>query len=141
MESIGRSREAGMSALEVVLLAPFIIAFIMVLVYFGILVDANGSAQGVARDAARMGSLQRDWRSALNAANQAAQADDVGGACPASWHIDPVDAATKDFSTQFAPGQLYTVKLTCTVSWAGLPDKTFVIYATAPLDFFRRTAP
>ena len=143
-----RDREAGMSVLEVVLLAPFIIGFIMLLVGFGVLVDARGTIQGAARDAARMGSLQRDDGSANSAATSAAQADGLDGLCNGAngWHLDQIDPDTKAQTNAFAPGELYTVRITCDVSlgalnWFNIGDKTFVTDATAPLDVFRRTTP
>lgn len=139
-----RSREAGISVIEVVILTPVVIGFVMLLVCLGVLVDARGNIQGAARDAARSGSLQRDDGSALDAATQAARADGMDGTCNGGWGIIQVDPTTGVATDAFAPGELYTVQITCTVSlgglnWFGLPDKTFVIEATAPLDFFRRT--
>jgi Flp pilus assembly protein TadG len=133
-----RDRESGMSTVEVVLLAPLVIGFVMVLVVFGELVNTRGTVQGAARDAARMGSLQRDDGTANRSAYNAAVAD-LGGTCnagPAS--VVQVDPATKGPSTQFAPGELYTVKVTCAVNWFGVGE-TFVSYFSAPLDVFRRT--
>jgi Flp pilus assembly protein TadG len=129
-------REAGMSTLEVVLLAPLVIGFVLVLVGFGILVNARGTVQGAARDAARMGSLQRSYASANNTARQTADTD-LGNTCN-SKIIAPVTTAGA-----FAPGQLYTIKVTCVVSLAGLNwfpiTQTITSTSTAPLDTFRRT--
>jgi Flp pilus assembly protein TadG len=134
--------ESGMSIIEVVLLAPLVIGFIMFLVCFGVLVDARGTVQGAARDAARMGSLQRDDVSANAAAQQAAQTD-LGNTC-SSYAVTQVDATTKVSYTGFVPGELYTIKVSCVVdltglNWFGLPAQTVVSYSTAPLDVFRRT--
>lgn len=136
-----RDREAGMSVLEVVLLAPLVIGFVLFLVGFGMLVDARGTVQGAARDAARMGSLQHDYTSANRAAQQAGFTD-LGNTCNAgtasSKRVDPVTGAGA-----FAPGQLYTIRVTCTVSMAGFSwfplTDTIVSYSTAPLDTFRRS--
>jgi Flp pilus assembly protein TadG len=134
-------REGGMSALEVVLLAPLVIGFVLVLVGFGVLVDARGTVQGAARDAARMGSLQRDYVSA-NAAARNTAFTDLGNTCNAGTSgarkVDPVTT-----SADFGPGQFYTIRVTCTVSLSGLNwfplTETIVSYSTAPLDTFRRT--
>lgn len=136
--------EHGMSALEVVLLAPLVIGFIMVLVSFGILVNARGNVQGAARDAARMGSLQRDYQDASKQA-QAAAAADLGNTCaggPVATQVDSNNVAIP--SQDFAHGGLYTVKVTCVVSLAGLDwfslgNQTITAYSTAPLDTYRRT--
>jgi len=141
-----RPREAGISMIEVVILTPLVIGFVMVLVGLGVLVDARGNIQGAARDAARSGSLERDYTSALDAAQKAAAADGMAGTCTGGWSIDEVDPRSGASTTAFAAGELYTVQITCNVSlggldWFNLGTKTFVIEATAPLDFFRRSTP
>lgn len=134
-----------MSALEVVLLAPLVIGFVMFLVTFGVLVDARGTVQGAARDAARAGSLQRDDRTANTTALATALAD-LGNTCsggrPTVVQVNPI-TKTAPYNA-FAPGQLYTIKVTCTVSlgglnWFRIANKTIVSYSAAPLDTFRRT--
>jgi Flp pilus assembly protein TadG len=138
------ARESGLSIVEVVLLAPLVIGFVMFLVYFGVLVDARGTVEGAARDAARAGSLQRDSHAALVAAEQAAD-HDLGNTCTtAPPYATQVDPNTKAKSNAFAPGDLYTIKVTCTVTlrelnWFNLGNQTIVSYSTAPLDVFRRT--
>jgi Flp pilus assembly protein TadG len=132
-----------MSTLEVVLLAPLVIGFVMFLVCFGVLVDARGTVQGAARDAARMGSLQRDDATANNSAYAAAAAD-LGNTCSGAFQVQQVDPDSKVPTTAFAAGQLYTIKVTCTVSLTGLDwftigSQTIVSYSAAPLDVFRRT--
>src|SRR3954470_18998147 len=67
--------DRGLSSIEVVILAPIMILFILVLVAFGQLVDGRGAVDGAARDAARAGSLQRDAVSAMEQASAAARAD------------------------------------------------------------------
>ena len=61
--------------IEVVILAPVMILFILVLVAFGQLVDGRGAIDGAARDAARAGSLQKDQGTAMAEARKAAAAD------------------------------------------------------------------
>lgn len=146
MRRVRRERDAegehGMSALEVVLLAPLVIGFIMVLVCFGVLVNARGDVQGAARDAARAGSLQRDYKAALAAATSAAAAD-LGGVCSGGSQVDEVDPVSEVSSQSFVSGGLYTIQVTCTVSlsgldWFDLGDRTITAYSTAPLDTYRR---
>lgn len=127
--------EHGMSALEVVLLAPLVIGFIMVLVCFGILVNARGNVQGAARDAARMGSLQRNGTSASTAASDTA-ATELRGTCSTT--------TTTVLSKGFTAGGLFTIEVACTVSlsgldWFSLGNQTVTAYSTAPLDTYRRT--
>jgi Flp pilus assembly protein TadG len=131
-----------MSALEVVLLAPLVIGFVLVLVGFGVLVDARGSVAGAARDASRMGSLQRDAVSADSAAQAVAQSE-LAKVC-SSVVFEQIDPVSKTRSQVFTPGTLYTVRVSCTVSlaginWANLGSQTIVCDATSPLDQFRRS--
>jgi Flp pilus assembly protein TadG len=136
-------REAGMSALEVVLLAPLVIGFIMMLVVFGVLVNARGNVQGAARDAARMGSLQRDYRTAQRTA-QSTAASELAKTCPGATaeQVNPANVALPD--NDFTAGGLFTIKVVCTIplsglDWFSLGSKTVTAYSTAPLDTFRRT--
>lgn len=129
-------REAGVSTLEVVLLAPLVIGFLMFLVCFGLLVNMRGTVQGAARDAARAGSLQRDETTANAAALAAAQAD-LRNTCY-SYNVAPVAP------TDFVAGGLYTVRVTCVASlsgldWFNLGNQTITATSAAPLDTFRRT--
>jgi hypothetical protein len=117
----------------------------MILVCFGVLVDARGTVQGAARDAARMGSLQRDDGSALVAAQQAATAD-LGNTCstpPLVQQVDPNTKAPYTGVAPFVPGELYTIEVSCVIdlgglNWFFLPPQTVNSYSTAPLDVFRR---
>ncbi len=141
---LNRDRAAGISTLEVVLLAPLVIGFIMVLVCFGVLVNARGNVQGAARDAARMGSLQRDDKSAQDAA-QSTAAGELGNTCsatPIATQVSSKDTQLPD--NAFTAGGLFTIKVSCVVSlsgldWFSLGDHTITAYSTAPLDTFRRT--
>src|SRR3954465_15109055 len=67
--------DRGLSTVEVVILAPVMILFILVLVAFGQLVDGRGALDGPARAAARRGSIQKDHVAAIAEAKKAAQAD------------------------------------------------------------------
>lgn len=138
-----RGDEAGMSALEVVLLSPLVIGFIMMLVIFGVLVNARGNVQGAARDAARMGSLQRDYQAAQGTAQDTA-ATELAKTCPGAiaTQVNPNNVALPD--NNFAAGGLFTIKVSCTIpltglDWFSLGSHTIVAYSTAPLDTFRRT--
>lgn len=132
--------EAGVSTIEVVLLAPVLIVFILFIVSLGLVVDAKGQAYGAARDAARAGALQRHYDAATRA-SQAAAAADLGNQCqggPVLVHSPPAS---------FAAGELFVVEVRCNVSLRGLnllglgPSKLVVARAAAPLDTYRRTGP
>lgn len=130
-----RSGDRGMSSIEVVILAPVILLFILVLVAFGQLVDGRGAVDGAARDAARAGSLQRSLTSAMDQAKLAAN-DDLDGTCVSGTitvHRGP---------GQFEPGGLFTVIVSCQIRGLGSLGldihKTVTSQASSPLDPFRR---
>ncbi len=128
--------DAGLSTIEVVILAPLILLFILVIVAFGLLVDGRGSVDGAARDAARAGSLQRDEASAMSQAQAAADAD-LGDTCSG-----PV--TVRKISTGFQAGGLFTVEVSCKVrglAMLGLNVPTQLTgRSSAPLDPYRRAA-
>jgi hypothetical protein len=125
--------DTGISSIEVVILAPVMILFILVLVAFGQLVDGRGTLDGAARDAARAGTLQRDSGSALAQARIAAQAD--------TGHICQGRPVVRSLGS-FQPGGLYTVQVSCTIralNSLGLPiRKRMTAQATSPIDPYRR---
>ncbi|MDF2258403.1 TadE/TadG family type IV pilus assembly protein [Streptantibioticus ferralitis] len=128
--------DAGLSTIEVVILAPVMMLFILVLVAFGLLVDGRGAVDSAARDAARAGSLQRDEASAMSQAQSAAQAD-LSGTCSGSVTVRKV-------SSGFQAGGLFTVEVSCQVrglTMLGLDVGTELTgRSTAPLDPYRRAA-
>ncbi|UQA93747.1 pilus assembly protein [Streptomyces halobius] len=126
--------DQGISSIEVVILAPVIILFILVLVAFGQLVDGRGAVDGAARDAARAGSIQRDAPVAMSEAKKAATAD-LTDVCSG-----PV--TVRKASAGFKAGGLFTVEVSCEIrglSMLGLNIPTNLTgRATSPLDPFRR---
>ncbi|WP_333750824.1 TadE/TadG family type IV pilus assembly protein [Streptomyces sp. IBSBF 2394] len=128
--------DRGLSTIEVVILAPVMILFILVLVAFGQLVDGRGALDGAARDAARAGSIQKDHGTAIAEAKKAAEANLVD-VCSG-----PVSVVQK--SAGFEPDTLFTVEVSCEVrglASIGLNIPT-TLSATfsSPLDPYRRTA-
>ncbi|CAL9275514.1 hypothetical protein SUDANB5_04021 [Streptomyces sp. SudanB5_2050] len=128
--------DAGLSTIEVVILAPVMILFILVLVGFGQLVDGRGALDGAARDAARAGSIQKDHGTAIAEAKRAAEAN-LADVCSG-----PVSVVQK--SAGFEPDTLFTVEVSCEVrglAMIGLDIPT-TLSATfsSPLDPYRRTA-
>ncbi|MEU4165987.1 TadE/TadG family type IV pilus assembly protein [Streptomyces sp. NPDC026665] len=132
----GHRRDRGLSTIEVVILAPVMILFILVLVAFGQLVDGRGALDGAARDAARAGSIQKDHATAMAEARKAAEAD-LGDICSG-----PVSVTQT--STGFEPDTLFTVEVSCEVrglAMIGLDVPTTLEASfSSPLDPFRRTA-
>lgn len=128
--------DRGLSTVEVVILAPVMIMFILVLVAFGQLVDGRGAIDGAARDAARAGSIQKDRPTAMAEARKAAQAD-LEDVCSG-----PVSVIQT--SQGFEPDTIFTVEVSCEVrglSMLGLNIPTTLSASfSSPLDPFRRTA-
>ncbi|MEU9645142.1 TadE family protein [Streptomyces sp. NPDC048188] len=128
--------DRGLSTVEVVILAPVMILFILVLVAFGQLVDGRGALDGAARDAARAGSIQKDHGTAIAEAKKAAESN-LADVCSG-----PVSVVQK--SPGFEPDTLFTVEVSCEVrglASIGLDIPT-TLSATfsSPLDPYRRTA-
>ncbi|MEU9975889.1 TadE/TadG family type IV pilus assembly protein [Streptomyces sp. NPDC051014] len=132
----GAAHDGGLSTVEVVILAPVMILFILVLVAFGQLVDGRGAADGAARDAARAGSIQKDHGTAMSEARKAADAD-LADVCSG-----PVSVVQT--SQGFEPDSIFTVEVSCQVrglAMLGLDIPTTLTASfSSPLDPFRRSA-
>ncbi|MEV7123727.1 TadE/TadG family type IV pilus assembly protein [Kitasatospora griseola] len=129
--------DAGVSTVEFVLIAPVLMLLVLALIGMGQIIDARGSLDGVARDAARAGSLQRDYRSALAAATSTANRD-AARVC-SGGHVQVSASGT------FAPGGLFTVTLSCRARGVALSKLPMVgdirATSTSPLDVYRRVVP
>ena len=130
----GRVPDAGVSAVEVVLLAPLIIFMILLIVSLGVLVDEHGQVDSAARDAARAGSLQATSAEALRQATLNAQAD-LGGKCDPAVNL--VTPAYTPPGNPGAPGY-YKVTVTCVVDMTGFgifgAKQTITASFSAPVD-------
>ncbi|WNI15965.1 TadE/TadG family type IV pilus assembly protein [Actinacidiphila sp. ITFR-21] len=131
--------DRGLSTIEVVILAPVMILFILVLVAFGQLVGGRGALDGAARDAARAGSLQRERDIALRQAKEAAE-NDLGGTC-----VDGTVSVRQVGDGGFRAGSLFQVRVSCTIRGLGSLgldiDKTLTSTAVSPIDPYHRTVP
>jgi hypothetical protein len=122
-------------AIEMVIMAPILVMFIMVVVAFGRYVSVKGDVEAASRDAVRAATLERDSGDAVNAANATANAS-LGG----RWSCSATDR-----SGTFAAGDTITIRLSCEVPWSGLGliglkgSKTVIATSSAPLDLYRRT--
>lgn len=129
--------DEGVSAIEVVILAPLMFTFILVLVAFGQTVNGRGALDGAARDAARAGSLQRDSSSAMREARKAAEAD-LNGIC-----VNGTVTLANGEGNDFSAGGLFSVTVTCQVrglAMLGLDIRTDMTGQSAsPIDPYRRT--
>jgi hypothetical protein len=127
--------DRGLSTIEVVILAPVMILFILVLVAFGQLVDGRGALDGAARDAARAGSIQKDHATAISEAKKAAQAD-LSDVCSGPVSVVQTSAG-------FEPDTIFSVEVSCQVrglAMLGLDIPTTLKASfSSPLDPFRRT--
>ncbi|MCC9309959.1 pilus assembly protein [Kitasatospora sp. RB6PN24] len=130
-----RRGDAGISSVELVIIAPVLMLLILFLIGFGQIVQARGGLDGAARDASRAGALQRDWGSAVRAAQQAADADAVGVCAGGHVNLDP--------SGNWEPGGMFKVTLTCNAKGLDMLgwrwSKSMTSTSTAPLDTYRRT--
>ncbi|MFG1809016.1 TadE/TadG family type IV pilus assembly protein [Streptomyces sp. NPDC049040] len=133
--SAGTGADTGISTVEIVILAPLLILFILVLVAFGQLVDGRGALDGAARDAARAGSLQSQREDADRAAFAAATSD-LEGICDGAVRM------TTAGTVWSADGGRYAVQLSCkvrglTVVGLNIPT-TMTSQFASPLDYYRR---
>lgn len=130
--------DRGLSTVEVVILAPVMILFILVLVAFGQLVDGRGAVDGAARDAARAGSIQKDHTTAMSEARKAAEAD-LSDVCSGPVAVTQTSAG---FDPDVDP--FFTVEVSCRVrglAMLGLNVPTTLSASfSSPLDPFRRSA-
>lgn len=129
-------RDAGLSTVEVVILTPVMMLFILVLVGLGQLVDGRGAVDGAARDAARAGSMAHgDIGQAMAAAQRSAKAS-LGDTCVSG-------AEVRNSGSTYRPGGIFTVEVTCQVrglAMLGLNiGKDISGRSSAPIDPFKRT--
>jgi hypothetical protein len=125
-------------ALELALLTPLLVAFMMVMVGLGRVVEAQSQVDGAARDAARAASLERTTKNADDAAADAAE-ETLSGR---KWCREQPRTEV-DFS-QWRRGGQVSVAVHCEIDLSGLsligftPTKSMTGTATAPIDTLRR---
>lgn len=129
-------REDGSMAVEVVLMIPILVLFMLLVVAGGRWVSVRADMEAAARDAARAASLERSYDAAYSAAEQSA-----GSALDsfASCRMGDFDGST------FRPGGSVEVTIDCDVpndglGLLGLPGSlSMSASGSAPLDTYRRT--
>lgn len=130
--------DRGLSTIEVVILAPVMILFILVLVAFGQLVDGRGAIDGAARNAARAGSIQKDAGTAMAEAKAAAEAD-LADVCSGPVNVNKTSVG---FEAEVDP--FFTVEVSCKVrglDMIGLDVPTTLTASfSSSLDPYRRSA-
>lgn len=133
--------DRGSYALETAVLAPVLIAILLLMVAFGRVTDAEGSVDAAAHAAARAASLERDATTAQSAAQEAVtrSLDGDGVTCQAS----SVAVDTSGFATDVGEAATVTATIECTANLSdiglpGLPGaKTITSSWTSPIDTYR----
>jgi Flp pilus assembly protein TadG len=127
-------------AIEMVLLTPILIAFVLLVVAGGRLVGRQGDVDSAARDGARAASLERTADSAT-----AVGASVAAASLPASFRDGTTCATASVDTSAWQPGGSVAVTIRCQVSYSGLgliglPGSAMVEgNSVAPLDQYRRT--
>jgi Flp pilus assembly protein TadG len=135
-----RDPEKGDAALELIVLAPVLLALIALIIAAGRISIARGSVAAAARDAARQASLARSPGAARIAAEVSAQAAlrQDGLDCVPTVFVD-----TTDFGAPLGQPAQVSAIVTCQVPLAdlvvpGLPGSVTLRYTfTSPLDPYR----
>jgi len=134
------SRDDGSTTVELVVLAPVVLALLLFTVGLGRIEDAQGKVDGAARDAARAASMASDATAAATTARQAAAADLTGA------DLDCRDLTVEVDTTGFTAGGDVAVHVGCTadladVALSGLPgSKTLTARSVAPIETYRSIA-
>ncbi|WP_461023134.1 TadE/TadG family type IV pilus assembly protein [Thalassiella azotivora] len=121
-------------SVEVVLLVPVLMAFVLLIVGLGRYVNTQGEVQAASREAARAASLERTVGSATASASAAATTTLQGRVCPVTLN-------TADFRS----GGSVTATVSCRVPLNDLGliglSGTVNVQSTsqAPIDTYRRT--
>lgn len=134
-------RDRGGMSLELVLMTPIFVAFLMLLAGVGRMVDAQSQIDGAARDAVRAASIARS-------AGDAGRLADIAGTASLREHnwCQGGPQVVTDVGEWGAGGRV-SVAVRCTVdlgdlSFIGLPGtKSFTGTAVAPIDTYTYRGP
>jgi Flp pilus assembly protein TadG len=130
-----RPNDQGSIAVEVVLLAPLLIALLVFVAGLGRMAHARGQVDGAAADAAQSASQQRAAPAAQRAGEEAARAYLGDSSCR---RLDVVID-----SARLRPGGSVTATVRCEASLAGLGlaglpgSRAFTATAVVPIDTYR----
>ena len=131
-----RRDERG-SATEFAMVTPVLLVLLLLLVYAARINRAQAEVDGVARDAARAASIERDAGAAGTAAEEAAAATLTGAGVTCSSFSVATDTAA------FGPDGSVRVEVACTVALSDLAllavpsSRTIRASFTAPVDRLR----
>lgn len=135
-----RTRESGISTVEVVIALPLLVVLMLFTIYLGLKVNLIGQVQNAADDAARMGSAQRELGTAQTEATDAANSDMGANICDDVQGQYPTPGTYPQVTNggNFAESGYFSVTVTCTRQVFGL---TVVVVETgvAPIDAYRET--
>jgi len=129
-----RRRDDGSMAVEVVLMTPILVMFMLFVVALGRMVWVRGQIESATRDAVRAATLERNIDDALREANEVADLQTQNRDCD-----------SRAITGNFQPGGTITYTMRCEVSFdelglIGLPGSDTITFSSdAPLDQFRRT--
>lgn len=129
--------EAGSAAVELTLLAPLLVMFLLLVVALGRLATARADVDGAARDAARAASIARDPATAEQSSHDAA------AATLADRHVTCRSLQVVLDTSAFRPGGWVAADVTCSVDLADLAllrlPGTKAVHArfVAPVDTLR----
>ncbi|OEJ21519.1 hypothetical protein AS594_38915 [Streptomyces agglomeratus] len=137
----GLRRDRGSYAVETAILAPVMIALMLLMIAFGRVTDADGAVDSAARAAARAASLERDAGSAQAEAQAAADRslEGEGITCQTS----NVAVNTGGYALDMGVDANVTATIACTadlsdIGLPGLPgSKTLTASWTSPIDTYR----
>lgn len=128
-------RDRGAIAVELVLVAPVLIALLLLVVGLGRIAHTRGEVDGAASDAARTASLALTPTEAQRTGDAAARSYLDAGDCQSlDVHVD---------TAQFRPGGEVVARVRCVASLAGLGlagfpgSRTFTATARAPIETYR----
>lgn len=124
--------DRGSFALELAILAPFVIALFMVVYGMGSLVSAQSRVQNAARDAARAATASGDEASFGQVARSAAAAS-----LPGNWNCTPTPKVPPAPPAGQLDRRLIYVEVTCHVPTVLGVSKTIDADASSPVDPYR----
>ncbi|MFE1556115.1 TadE family protein [Streptomyces sp. NPDC058734] len=133
--------DRGSYSVETVILAPAIIALMLLMIAFGRIVDASGAVDGAARAAARAASLEREAGAAQAAGAAAANRSLTGEGIRCASASVSVD--TSGYGLDIGQEATVRVSVACTaplgeIGLPGLPgSRTLRSEWTSPIDSYR----
>jgi len=132
--------DSGSASVELEVLAPLLVVLLLLVVALGRTVLAHQEVDQAASDAARAASIASSASAASAAAQDAAQRDLAGHGITCSPFSETTDVS------DFNPGGIVTVHLSCTASLEGLSllrlpgSETLTAQGSAPVDAYRSVA-